>query len=321
MIVITGTSGFIGSNLVCELLQCGYKDLVCVDLPGKTDNSLYLSDKKRLKYVDNDKLVSFLQNNFRLIQMVIHLGACSDTTETKQQVFEELNINYSKTLWNFCAQFGLPLIYASSGATYGDGLAGYSDNHACVRSYKPLNLYGWSKQVFDEWVLDQQNSPFYWVGLKFFNVYGPNEHHKGAMSSVVLKAFNQIKREGYVTLFKSHNPEYKDGEQIRDFVYVRDVCKAIIYFIEHRTENGLYNIGTGAGRTFKDLVKGVFAALDQPEKITFIDTPVNIRNKYQYFTEADITKLRSAGYTHPFASIEEGICDYVQNFLTPQKFK
>ena len=192
---------------VCELLQCGYKDLVCVDLPGKTDNSLYLSDKKRLKYVDNDKLVSFLQNNFRLIQMVIHLGACSDTTETKQQVFEELNINYSKTLWNFCAQFGLPLIYASSGATYGDGLAGYSDNHACVKSYKPLNLYGWSKQVFDEWVLDQQNSPFYWVGLKFFNVYGPNEHHKGAMSSVVLKAFNQIKREGYVTLFKSHNPD------------------------------------------------------------------------------------------------------------------
>ena len=217
-------------------------------------------------------------------------------------------------------QYGLPVVYASSAATYGNGEHGYKDDHSIVHSLQPLNPYGHSKNDFDKWALEQTERPYFWVGLKFFNVYGPNEYHKGRMASVVFHAFNQIKLTGSMKLFKSHHPDYQDGEQLRDFVYVKDVVDVCYILLHHRKDSGLYNLGSGKARTFKDLVNNTFSCMGLTPKIDYIDTPIDIRDKYQYFTQADMSKLISIGYKNKFHTLEEGIEDYVTNYLTPQNY-
>jgi len=229
-------------------------------------------------------------------------------------------LNYSKKIWNQCIEYGIPLVYASSGATYGLGEHGYSDSHEIVEKLKPLNPYGDSKNDFDKWALKQEREPYFWAGLKFFNVYGPNEYHKGRMASVIFHAFNQIHGNGKVKLFRSHNPEYKDGEQLRDFIYVRDVVDVCIFLMETRKHSGLYNLGTGKARTFLALAKSTFNALDLEPNIEFIDTPEDIRDKYQYYTQAEMDKLRSIGYEKEFTSLEEGVEDYVKHYLKQHKY-
>ncbi|MDF1576058.1 MAG: ADP-glyceromanno-heptose 6-epimerase [Bacteroidales bacterium] len=312
---MTGAAGFIGSNLITGLNAEGYYDLVLVDDFSRPDKERNYFGKQFKMLLDRREFCSWLRENHRQVQMVIHLGARTDTTETDWEVFLELNLDYSKAVYSLCVEFGLPLIYASSAATYGLGEQGYVDSHQVVPELKPLNPYGRSKNEFDRWVLEQEHKPFFWAGLKFFNVYGPNEYHKGRMASVVYHAFRQIQETGQMKLFRSHHPDYKDGEQARDFIYVKDVVPVIIFLMEKRPESGLYNLGTGKARTFSDLVSNTFRALDKKAVITFIDTPEDIRDTYQYFTEADMTKLREVGYIHAFTSLEEGISNYVKNYL------
>ena len=223
-------------------------------------------------------------------------------------------------VWLKCVEFGLPLLYASSAATYGMGELGYKDSHDIVEQLKPLNDYGLSKNDFDIWALKQERQPYFWAGLKYFNVYGPNEYHKGRMASVVYHAFNQINETGAMKLFKSHHPNYKDGEQERDFVYVKDLSEVMLFLMHHRKDSGLYNVGTGKARTFLDLVKNTFLAMEKKENISFIPTPEDIRDKYQYFTEAQMSKLRSIGYDKSFTSLEDGVKDYVQNYLIQKTY-
>ena len=315
MIVVTGAAGFIGSCLLAGLQQAGYTDLVAVDdfsNPSKADN---LGGKELTSKVHRDDFFDWIETNHRFIQVIFHLGARTDTTEFNYQIFQELNVNYSKKVWNLCVEFGLPLIYASSAATYGLGELGFEDNHSVIKNLKPLNPYGESKNEFDRWALDQVTKPFFWSGLKFFNVYGPNEYHKGRMASVVFHAFNQITQTNGMKLFRSHNPDFKDGEQLRDFIYVKDVIGVCIFLMETRKNSGIYNLGTGKARTFLDLTKATFKAMEKTEKIEFIDTPADIRDKYQYFTEANMTKLRSIGYKKHFYTLEEGVSDYVKRYL------
>lgn len=318
MIIITGAAGFIGSNIVSELMQAGYKDLVAVDLEHEAETSKYLKDKQ-LKVVKFEALESFISDNHQLIQAVIHMGACSDTTETDPSIFEKYNVGYSKMLWKQCVDYGLVFIYASSAATYGDGSHGYTDSPAIIKDLEPLNLYGQSKQDFDLWVKEQEKTPMYWAGLKFFNVYGPNEDHKGRMASVVRHAYYQIKETGTMKLFRSHHADFKDGEQTRDFVYVKDVVNVVIFLMERRILPGIYNVGYGIGRTFNALVENTFKAMGVPVNMEYIDTPEDIRDKYQYYTCADITRLRHMGYSEPMTSLEDGVADYVKNYLIPGK--
>ncbi len=317
MIVITGAAGFIGSVVAGKLNQSGYYDLVLVDDFSKTDKQYNYTNKKYSQLVHRDHLFEWITENHKFIQIVIHLGARTDTTEFNKKIFDELNLNYSKKIWELCTKYGLPLIYASSAATYGNGEYGYDDSHEIVKKLKPLNPYGESKNEFDKWAIEQNNQPYFWAGLKFFNVYGPNEYHKGRMASVVFHAFHQIKESGKMKLFRSHHPNYKDGEQLRDFVYVKDVANVILFLMQQRKYSGLYNVGTGKARTFLDLARATFKAMNVPENIEFIDTPIDIRDKYQYFTEANMNKLRSIGYTLPFTTLEDGINDYVTNYLIP----
>lgn len=235
-------------------------------------------------------------------------------------VHKKWNFDYSKDIWELCTQHEIPLVYASSAATYGNGEQGYTDSHDIVNSLHPLNPYGESKNNFDKWALGQKNMPPFWAGVKFFNVYGPNEYHKGRMASVIFHAYKQIKSNGKVKLFRSHNPAYKDGEQIRDFVFVNDVVSICYWLMEKQPANGLYNVGTGKARTFLDLVKAIFNTLQIPEHIEFIDTPADIRDKYQYFTEADMGKLHKAGYDMPFQSLEDGVKEYVSEYLAVDKY-
>ncbi len=320
MIVVTGSAGFIGSNIVTKLNAENFNDIVLVDdftKPGKDKN---FEGKKFTEKVERKEFFDWIKNNHRFIQFIVHIGARTDTTEFNKAIFDELNLEYTKTVWNLCVEFGLPLIYASSAATYGNGELGYSDNHELIGRLKPLNPYGDSKNDFDKWALAQEKQPYFWAGLKFFNVYGPNEYHKGRMASVIFHAFNQIKATGKMKLFRSHNPKYANGGQLRDFIYVKDVTDVIFFLINHRKNSGIYNLGTGTARTFNDLTRSTFRALNIPESIEFIDTPIDIRDKYQYFTEADMTKLRSIGYTKPFTSLEIGVFDYVSNYLTQEKY-
>lgn len=319
MIIVTGAAGFISSALLSRLNEQGYKDLVLVDDFSRENRKRNYEGKEYRELVYRNEFFSWLDKNNRFCQMIIHLGARTDTTEFDTDIFDELNLNYSKEVWNKCNEYSLPLIYASSAATYGGGELGYDDSHELPGSLKPLNPYGDSKNDFDVWALSQEKQPFFWAGLKFFNVYGPNEYHKGRMASVVFHGFNQIQEKGSVKLFRSHNPNYKDGEQLRDFVYVKDVADVIIHLMETRKQSGLYNLGSGGARTFLDLVRATFAALDKEENIEFIDTPEDIRDKYQYFTEANMQKLRSVGYDKAFTSLEEGVKDYVQNYLVEGK--
>lgn len=319
MIVITGAAGFIGSALAHYLNEQFFNDLVLVDDFSRLDKLRNIKGLKITAKVPRDEFDRWLDENHKLVQFVFHLGARTDTTEFNKEVFDKLNLNYSKMVWGKCVQYGLPMIYASSAATYGMGERGYRDDHLLVTWLKPLNPYGESKNEFDKWVLQQKETPYFWAGFKFFNVYGPNEYHKGRMASVVFHSFWQISQTGKMRLFRSHRADVKDGEQKRDFVYVKDVVKVLVYFMHNRKNSGIYNLGTGQARTFLDLTKNVFRALGREPVIEFIDTPEDIRDKYQYFTEAEISKLRNAGYTEGFYSLEEGIYDYVTNYLLPDK--
>ena len=320
MIIITGAAGFIGSCLIGKLNNQGIKDILIVDDFSKQEKADNTAHKAFAAAVDRRELFDWFRQNNGLVEFFFHIGARTDTTEFNMAVFDELNLNYSKEVWHLCVEFNIPLVYASSAATYGDGSLGYKDDHDLLAKLQPLNPYGVSKNEFDKWVLTQKSTPPYWFGLKFFNVYGPNEYHKGRMASVVLHAFNQIQDTGFVKLFRSHNPEYKDGEQLRDFVYVKDVVNVLLFLIHHEMDSGIYNLGTGKARTFIDLVTATFTSAREEPVIEFIDTPPDIRDKYQYFTEAEMQKLRSIGYTKPFTSLEEGIREYVQDYLRERNY-
>ena len=311
MIVITGAAGFIASNVAELLNHQGFNDLILVDDFSKTEKKRNYENLSFTELVNRNLFFEWFENNHINIDFIIHLGARTDTTEFDYQVFQELNIDYSLKLWRCCAEHKIPLIYASSAATYGMGELGYDDRHDIVPQLKPLNPYGQSKNEIDKYILCQKEQPPFWAGLKFFNVYGPNEFHKGKMASVILHAYRQIKETGKVKLFRSHNPNYRDGQQLRDFVYVKDVAKVILWMMVRRPESGLYNVGTGKARSFYDLADNTFKALGMETNIEFIDTPLEIRDKYQYFTEASMDKLRAAGYENPFTSLEHGVKDYV----------
>jgi ADP-L-glycero-D-manno-heptose 6-epimerase len=320
MIIITGAAGFIGSCLVHKLNEAGYHDLVVVDDFSNPVKNKNLEGKTYSLQIHRDDFLDWLKVNHLRTQFVFHIGARTDTTEFDRALLNSLNLEYSKAIWSSCVEFGLPLVYASSAATYGMGEHGYDDDETKIPLLKPLNPYGDSKNDFDQWVLKQARKPYFWVGLKFFNVYGPNEYHKGRMASVIFHTYNQIIKTGSMKLFESHNPQFKDGEQMRDFVYVKDVVNVLYFLMHHRKDSGIYNLGSGIARTFLDLAKNTFRAMDKEPAISFIPTPEDIRGTYQYFTQAKMDKLRAIGYVAPFFSLEEGISDYVKNYLIPQQY-
>jgi len=320
VILVTGAAGFIGSCMVGYLNRKGYHNIIIVDEFDYENKKPNYEDKKIIERVDRNELFDWLINHPMQIDFIFHLGARTDTTEFDYTILEKLNVDFSKKVWNYCVEKNIPLVYASSAATYGNGELGYKDDHQLPYKLNPLNPYGRSKNEFDKWVLKEKKRPPFWAGLKFFNVYGPNEYHKERMASVIFHSFNQIRSTGKVKLFKSHKPEYKDGEQLRDFVYVKDVVDICYWLMNEKPTSGLYNLGTGKARTFKDLVTAIFKSLDKEPVIEFIDTPLDIRDKYQYFTEADMTKLHDAGYKEDFYSLEEGVETYVKNFLIDKKY-
>ena len=320
MIVITGAAGFIASVVAGTLNRNGFEDLVLVDDFSKTQKKENYSSKKYNSLIDRNVFIEWFEKHHDEIDFVIHLGARTDTTEFDYNVFQKLNVDYTLAIWKICTEHQIPLIYASSAATYGMGELGYIDSHEIVNDLQPLNAYGRSKNEIDKWILTQKDCPPFWAGLKFFNVYGPNEYHKGRMASVILHSFEQINRTGQVKLFRSHRPDYKDGQQLRDFVYVKDVANVILWLMQHKPESGLYNVGTGKARSFFDLADNTFKALHLKTNIEFIDTPLDIRDKYQYFTEAKMDKLRQAGYDKPFTTLEDGVNDYVSNYLIGKRY-
>lgn len=315
MIVVTGAAGFIGSCLIGRLNRDGFNAVVAVDEFESFEKNKNLEGKKLFQKIDRNHFFDWLKVNQRQVEFIFHLGARTDTTEFDKVLLWQLNTEYSRDLFLLCTEYQIPLVYASSAATYGLGEAGYDDDESKLDLLKPLNPYGESKNEFDKWVLSQKATPFFWAGLKFFNVYGPNEYHKGRMASVVFHAFNQIRQSGKMKLFKSHHSGYKDGEQKRDFVYVKDVTDVCIFLMHHRKDNGIYNLGSGTARTFKDLARAVFASLSAPPEIEFIPTPEDIRDKYQYFTEARMEKLKAIGYPGNFTPLEDGIKEYVTLYL------
>ena len=315
MIIVTGAAGFIGSQLIHKLNQENFNYIIAVDKFDNEKKNKNLEGLKIQQKVDRDDFMSWLDVNHEEVEFFFHIGAKTDTTLFDVELLDRLNTNYTKEVWKRCVKYQIPLVYASSAATYGLGEYGYDDDESNIDKLKPLNPYGQSKQDFDVWALDQEEKPFFWAGLKFFNVYGPNENHKGRMASVIWHAFNQISDTGGMKLFRSHNPEYKDGEQQRDFVYVKDVVDVCIWLMHHRKDSGIYNLGSGKARTFLDLTKAVFKAMEKEENISFIDTPEDIRDKYQYFTEANMDKLKSIGYSKKFYELEDGVEDYVKGYL------
>lgn len=369
-IILTGAAGFIGSVMAAHLNELGYNNLILVDDFGREDKRKNWEGKNYLEIVERYNLEDWLKAHNPAIDCVIHLGARTDTTEFNYEIHEELNVQYSQMLWKYCTANRVPLIYASSAATYGGGELGYEDNHELPFLLKPLNPYGISKNEFDKWAIEQAEglredtqdedgwvrsdgshtpnpygAPPFWAGLKFFNVYGPNEYHKGRMASVIWHSFNQIKKDGVVKLFRSHRPDFEDGQQLRDFICVKDVVKVIAWMMEKTTDNrrqanddgpqtaeekhsagrsslvsGLYNLGTGKARSFYDLAAATFRGLDLEPNIVFIDMPEDIRDKYQYFTEANMQKLKDAGYSGAFTTLEEGVDDYVRNYLKEARF-
>ena len=315
MIVVTGAAGFIGSCMVSKLNKLGRNDIIIVDDFKKKSKKSNYSNLQYAKKIDRNEFISWFEKNARNIEFVYHLGARTDTTESDWKVLLDLNLNYSKNIWRICTFNTIPLVYASSAATYGEGENGYDDNQDVIPNLKPLNLYGQSKQDFDLWVLKQENKPPFWAGLKFFNVYGPNEYHKQRMASVIFHSFNQINEQGFVKLFRSHRPDFKDGKQLRDFIYVKDLISVMAFMFENDMESGVYNLGTGKARSFYDLALATFKAMGKEANIEFIDIPIDIRDKYQYFTEAKMEKLINAGYKEKFHTLEEGVQDYVKNYL------
>lgn len=321
MIVVTGAAGFIGSCLISKLNSENFNAIVAVDDFDKTDKNKNPDDKRIIRRVSQNELFDWLDQNKEEVEFIFHIGAITDTAEFDREKLLRLNTNYTKRIWNKCIDYQIPLVYASSAATYGMGEAGYDDDEGKIGDLKPLNPYGESKNEFDNWAIVQKKEPLFWAGLKFFNVYGPNEYHKGRMASVVFHAYHQIKETGKMKLFRSHRPDYADGEQKRDFVYVKDVTDVCYFFMHNRKNSGIYNVGSGKARTFLDLTRAVFKAMNKKENIEFIDTPEDIRDKYQYFTEAKMDKLYSkAGYDKSFHSLEDGIVDYVTNYLMKGKY-
>lgn len=319
MIVVTGAAGFIGSCMVRKLNDAGHSEVVVVDEFSHAEKNRNLEVKNIVEKVARADFPAWLEQRHKEVEVVFHLGARTDTTEQDTAIFDELNLNYSILVWNACTNYQIPLLYASSAATYGLGELGYDDNHSIVNDLKPLNPYGVSKNDFDKWVLQQRAAPPFWAGLKFFNVYGPNEYHKGRMASVIFHTARQIKATGGMKLFRSHRPDVKDGEQSRDFIYVKDVVNVLYWLWRNRPESAIYNLGTGQARTFLDLATHTFQAMGLPPNIRFVDTPEDIRDTYQYFTEANMDKLRAAGYTAPFYSLEAGIEDYVKGYLDDEE--
>jgi len=315
MIIVTGATGFIGSCMIGKLNKEGFNRIVAVDSFAALEKNRNLIGKSIEQKIDRDNLATWLDTNGDLVEFIFHLGARTDTTETNRELLWRLNTDYSKVLWSKCVEMQIPLVYASSAATYGNGEKGYSDNESNIHELKPLNLYGLSKQEFDLWALNQTKKPFFWAGLKFFNVYGPNEYHKSRMASVIYHAFNQILKNKSLKLFRSHHADFADGEQLRDFIYVKDVVDVMYWLMHHRKNSGIYNLGTGTARTFKDLGSSVFASLGIEEKIEFIDTPLDIRDKYQYYTQANMQKLEAIGYSQKFTPLEKGVEEYVKDYL------
>jgi ADP-L-glycero-D-manno-heptose 6-epimerase len=320
LIVVTGAAGFIGSALVGRLNAEGYQNIIAVDDFSRKDKLNNLEGKTLVSKVGRKDFIAWLTDFGKEVDFVFHIGARTDTTEFDKSILDALNLNFSKDVWKACVQAQIPLVYASSAATYGLGEFGYVDDHDLIPNLKPLNPYGESKNDFDKWVLQQDTTPPFWYGLKFFNVYGPNEYHKGRMASVILHAFKQIEEHGSMKLFRSHNPNYSDGGQLRDFIYVKDVLEVALFLMENKPNSAIYNLGTGKARTFLDLANATFKSVGKEPNIQFVDTPEDIRDKYQYFTEADMSKLISQGYTKPFHTLEEGIEDYVSNFLLSNKY-
>lgn len=320
MIVVTGAAGFIASALVGTLNQQGITDIAIVDDFGKEQKTNNWKSKQYTTKIDRSQFVDWFEKNAQLVDFVFHIGARTDTTEFDWDVFVKLNLEYTKSIWTICSRHGIPMIYASSAATYGDGSLGYRDSHDIVEQLQPLNPYGRSKNEFDKWALKQTSQPPFWAGLKFFNVYGPNEYHKGRMASVILHTFETVRKTGKMQLFRSHNPNFEDGMQLRDFVYVKDVVSVILHLYQNKPQSGLYNVGTGHAQSFLDLANATFHAMGLQPIIEFIDMPLDIRDKYQYFTEADIAKLRSTGYNKPFHNLGDGVHDYVTNYLIPNKY-
>ncbi len=312
--IVTGGAGFIGSAIVWYLNKLGINEIIIVDKLGKTEKWQNLKNLKFEDYIDKDEFINLIEKNiFSKIDTIFHLGACSSTTEKDADYLIYNNYKYTQKLCEWALKKEIFFIYASSAATYGDGNFGFSDREEIIPKLRPLNMYAYSKQLFDLWAL--RNNLFDKItGLKYFNVFGPNEYHKEDMRSVVVKSYEQIKLTGKVKLFKSHKREYKDGWQLRDFIYIKDAVKMTIFLFENRI-CGIFNIGTGKARSFYDLVKNIFEALNLPINIEYIDMPKDIREKYQYFTQADMKKLKSKGYKKKLYSLEEGIKDYVLNYL------
>ncbi len=315
MIVITGAAGFIGSCLVSFLNKKGHTDLLLVDEEAKRGHP-NLIGKKYSKYIDREVFIPWLEQSYGSVDFIFHIGARTDTTEFRQEVFDKLNIHYTKSLWTLCSTRDIPFLYASSAATYGMGEYGYSDAHTQIPLYKPLNPYGWSKQLVDLWILEQAQQPSRWAGFKFFNVYGPNEYHKGRMASVIYHAYHQILKSGQMKLFRSNDVKINDGEQRRDFIYVMDVLEVLYHFYENKPANGIYNLGTGEANTFKSLVEHVFMSLNLPVRIEFIPMPEDLLRSYQNYTCADMTKLRQASYNRPMWDFGQAVQDYVKHYLS-----
>lgn len=317
MILVTGAAGFIGSVLVRELNNAGRDDIWVVDRLQSDQKWKNLRKCRFIDYLHADSLFDMEEDFWSDITAIFHMGACSSTTERDVDFLWENNTNFSKILFSIATEKDIPFLYASSAATYGDGELGYSDDHNAINGLIPLNPYGYSKHAFDEWVLKQSNRPSYWFGLKFFNVFGPNEYHKEEMRSLVHKAFGQINESGLVKLFKSHKDGFKDGEQLRDFVYVRDVVSAMCLMMEKKTpgSSGIYNMGTGKCRSFYDLVKATFSAMGKEVNVEFIPMPESIRDQYQYYTQAEMNKFNEVFPEFKFHSLEDAVGDYVKNYL------
>lgn len=317
MIIITGAAGFIGSCLLSKLNNKGIKEVILVDDFTNGSKNMNILNKAYRDRVDRKLFFEWLDEHHQQVEFIFHIGARTDTAEFNYSIFEELNVGYSKKVWEACTRYQIPLVYASSAATYGLGEWGYEDSHDIIEKLQPLNPYGISKNEFDKWVLKQSEQPPFWAGLKFFNVYGPNEYHKGRMASVIMHTYKQIRETGSMKLFRSHHPDFEDGKQQRDFIYVKDLVKILLFFYVHRKDSGIYNAGTGEARTFLDLALNTFRSMHVTPDIQFVDTPMDIRDKYQYFTQANMKKLLSIGYDQPFHSLEEGVEDYVQGYLIP----
>jgi ADP-L-glycero-D-manno-heptose 6-epimerase len=314
MIIVTGGAGFIGSCVVRTLNDAGMDDIIIVDNINTTDKWLNMRNKKYIKYVHKNDFLEVLPT-YENVEAIIHMGAQSATTERDFDYLWKNNFEYTKALWNYCVEKQISFIYASSAATYGDGKQGF-DDRMDIDKLLPLNGYGYSKQLFDQWVKHQAKvSPKQHVGLKFFNVYGPNEYFKGSMASMIFHGYKQIRETGKVKLFKSCNPDYEDGGQLRDFVYVKDICSVILWLLNNTDVSGLFNVGTGKAQSFRELAEATFHALGMEPKIEYIDMPEHLKDKYQYYTKAEMSKLRDTGYDKEFMNLEAGARDYVLEHL------